>query len=406
MSRRGDQLAHPPIGLRRALQHARISVPQLTRRLSDIRHSHGQAISKTSLYYLARNGLWPTGYDADVLRDRIESAVAEAGISTVGLWEPEVAAPDSHPHRPSAPLPVGAPIYDNTIPEPEMLSAAARRQFGLLRHPFVNEIDGPQDLMFSRDARYVREAMYYAAKHCGFLAVVGESGAGKSVLRKDLIERLRRGEENVTVVQPKVPDKSQLTAHHICHAILADISVQTPKANLESLARQVERALLDSSAAGRTHVLVIEEAHDLTVAALKYLKRFWEFEDGFKKLVGIVLIGQTELGQMLDEQRNPRLREVIRRCEVATLRPLGDDVPAYVAHKLTRVLDKSQSVDKIFGPGALDAIRQRLLRTRQGSRVPEDHSYPLSVNNVVVRAMNAAVELDFNVVTADLVREV
>ncbi len=42
-------------------------------------------------------------------------------------------------------------------------------------------------------------------------------------------------------------------------------------------------------------LLVIEEAHGLPTATLKHLKRFFELEDGFKKLLGIVLIGQTEL---------------------------------------------------------------------------------------------------------------
>lgn len=286
-----------------------------------------------------------------------------------------------------------------------MLSEAARRHFGFTRHPFVNEIDGPQDLVFSRDARYVREAMFYAAKHCGFLAVIGESGAGKSILRKDLIERLRR-DEHVTVVQPQIPDKKRLTAQHVCQAILRDISSQSPRSDLEKLAEQVKNALLESAAAGNTHVLLIEEAHDLTIPALKYLKRFWEIEDGFKKLIAIVMIGQPELGKLLDEKRHPDLREVIRRCEIATLRPLGDEVPSYLEHKLRRSLGGQRGLDAVFGPGALDAIRQRLLRTRQGSNFPEDHTYPLNVNNVVVRALNAAVDLGFDRVTAELVREV
>jgi type II secretory pathway predicted ATPase ExeA len=404
MSRRPDQLTHPPIGLRTALRVSGVSMRALARLCAGVRGRNGQTISQTSLHYLARNGLWPSGYDVDQLREVIETALRNLGVSTAGIWEPEADTSGSEPRNHETPDPNQEGVTQ-PIPEPEMLSEAARRHFGLARHPFVNEIDGPQDLMFSRDARYVREAMYYAAKHCGFLAVIGESGAGKSVLRKDLIERLKRGDENVTVVQPKVPDKSQLTAHHICHAILADISVQTPKASLEALARQVERALLDSAAAGRTHVLLIEEAHDLTISALKYLKRFWEIEDGFRKLIGIVLIGQTELSQLLDERHNPKLREVIRRCEVATLRPLGDDVRAYVEHKLRRVMDKSRGLETVMDPGALDAVRQRLLWPRQGSKVPEDQSYPLNVHNLVVRAMNAAVDLGYERVTAELVRE-
>lgn len=406
MSRRPDQLSHPPIGMRATLQRLRISMPKLALLLRDCRHAqHGQPISKTSLYYLARNGLWPAGYDRSQLQQRIEDEVVRAGGVTAGLWEPEAATSDSRPRNPTAPQPNQPAPFDQLIPEPEMLSEAARRHFSLMRHPFLDDVQGAQDVYMSRDARYVRESMLYAAKHGGFIAVVGESGAGKSVLRRDLVERLRRGDDRITVIQPQTTDKTQLTAHHICQAILADVSVERPRASLEALARQVQSALAQSAASGNGHVLLIEEAHDLNVSTLKYLKRFWEIEDGYRKLLGIILIGQTELGHVLDERRNPQAREVIRRCEIATLRPLGDETRAYVEHKLRRVL-VSRGIETVFEPAALDAIRQRLLLTRQGSRTPEDHSYPLNVHNVVVRALNAAVELGYERVTADLVREV
>lgn len=407
MSRRADQLAHPAIGLHRTLKDLRISMPKLAAVLRDCRHQqHGQPISKTSLYYLARNGLWPAGYDREQLQAQIEAEIARAGGLTAGLWEPEAATSDSRPRNPQTALQANEPApFDNPIPEPEMLSETARRHFGLLRHPFLDDVQGAQDVYLSRDARYVRESMLYAAKHGGFIAVVGESGAGKSVLRRDLVERLRRGDDRITVIQPQTTDKRQLTAHHICQAILADVSVERPRSSLEALARQVQAALAQSAASGNGHVLLIEEAHDLNISTLKYLKRFWEIEDGFKKLLGIILIGQTELGHVLDERRNPQAREVIRRCEIATLRPLGDETRSYVEHKLKRVLG-SRAVETVIEPAALDAIRQRLLLTRQGSRTPEDHSYPLNVHNVVVRSLNAAVELGYDRVTADLVREV
>jgi hypothetical protein len=42
----------------------------------------------------------------------------------------------------------------------------------------------------------------------------------------------------------------------------------------------VKEILTGSANAGNSHVLVIEEAHDLNVQTLKYLKRFWEMEHG------------------------------------------------------------------------------------------------------------------------------
>ena len=75
---------------------------------------------------------------------------------------------------------------------------------------------------------------------------------------------------------------------------------------------------------GFAHVLIIEEAHDLSIATLKYLKRFWELEDGLKKLLSILLIGQTELAGKLDESKNYEAREIIRRMELLKIEPLSD----------------------------------------------------------------------------------
>ena len=66
---------------------------------------------------------------------------------------------------------------------------------------------------------------------------------------------------------------------------------------------------------------MIEEAHGLPLPTLKHLKRFFELKNGFERLLGIVLIGQTELAQKLSEN-NPAVREVVQRCEVVTLLPL------------------------------------------------------------------------------------
>ena len=40
----------------------------------------------------------------------------------------------------------------------------------------------------------------------------------------------------------------------------------------------------NSSEAGYSHLLIIEEAHSLPIATLKQLKRFFELEDGYKNL--------------------------------------------------------------------------------------------------------------------------
>lgn len=108
-----------------------------------------------------------------------------------------------------------------------------------------------------------------------------------------------------------------LKAMHIAEAILGYRRGcwKNPKRSSEARFRQLHRVLRDSRRTGRSHVLVIEEAHALPIPTLKHLKRFMELEDGFKKLLGIILIGQPELAMKLSEQ-SQEAREVVQRCHV------------------------------------------------------------------------------------------
>lgn len=370
----------------------------------------GQAISAATFSLILSQQKWPTSIPEPGIRAVVEATLRERGVPDDEIAEAWSIDAEFDPNADAQatsrkqalsrlnanPGPSEAPF---NLPEKTMLSPAAKEHFRLASHPFIDDVRAPSDVYVSKDQRYVRESMYYAAKHAGLLAVVGESGAGKSTLRRDLIERIRRDSERITVIQPRTIDKKRLTAAHICDAIVLDLSTEAPKQSLEAKGRQVERILTASAKAGNLHVLIIEEAHDLTTPTLKYLKRFWELEDGFRKLLGIVLVAQPELLDILDEQRNPDLREFIRRCEVAQLKSLNGNLEEYLALKFRRV---GVSLSDVFEADAFDAIRARLTRKRTNGLV-ESHLYPQIVQNLVAKAMNEAVDLALPKVTAQLI---
>jgi type II secretory pathway predicted ATPase ExeA len=276
-----------------------------------------------------------------------------------------------------------------------MLSPNARKKFNLFRDPFNDDVNSAEDIFMAADQRYIREAMFTTAKHGGLLAVVAESGGGKSVLRRDLIDRIQRDSHPITVIFPQVVDKGRMTAGSICEAIIKDLQpgAKVPQ-SLEAKARLVTDALKASSSAGNSHVILIEEAHDLTIQCMKYLKRFWEIEDGFRKLLSIILVGQPELKGKLDERRYPEAREFIRRCEVAELMPLDRNLEAYLAFKFKRT---GKEVAEIIDAEAYDAMRELLQRKRLGS-------YPLIINNLVTKALNLCAEIGEEKIGAEMIR--
>ncbi|PCJ88687.1 MAG: hypothetical protein COA54_02355 [Thiotrichaceae bacterium] len=282
-----------------------------------------------------------------------------------------------------------------------MLSATAKSHFNIFINPFIDDVQSADDIYLSDDQMHVRAAMYQTAKHGGFVAIIGESGSGKTTLRRDLIDRVNREELPISIIQPRIIDKAKLTAGAICEAIIRDVSSERPKQSLEAKASQIERILTSRARGGSKHVLIIEEAHDITIKTLKYLKRFWELEDGFTKLLAIILIGQTELKGMLDVRQNYDAREVINRCETVELHPLNGNLEQYLALKFKRA---DKRLDHIFEPDAFDAIRERCTIRQRGVSASQSMLYPLIVNITVTKAMNLTADMGEQKVTAEIIR--
>lgn len=336
------------------------------------------------------DGRYPVGQEKDI-RKRIRAFLDENGVKAA-----------FHSVKPAEEA--GADEEPDERRKVEMLSMAARKQFGVYADPFVDDVHDKGDVYLTDSVRYTSEYMYLTAKNAGMIAVIGESGSGKSTLRKLLIDRIQESGAKIRIIFPRTLDRTRLTAAAICDAIISDVSKQTPRRSFEAKCRQVETVLCESSRAGWSHVLMIEEAHDLSIQTLKYLKRFWELEDGFKKLLGIVLIAQPELKLKLDESRNWEARELIRRIEIVELDPFMDesDVRGYLELKLSRV---GSSVGRVFTPDAYAAIVNAMTRRMKSGQTIRS-CYPLSVNNLVKSAMNEAADLCEPLVSAEVINSV
>lgn len=282
-----------------------------------------------------------------------------------------------------------------------MLTMQAYKKFKIKQDPFTGDVTNSGDVYLNDETRFCSEFIFQTAKVGGMVALIGESGSGKTTIRRYALDRMQSEGQKVRVINPRCIDKGRLTTASICDAIINDCSAETPRRSLEAKARQVERILTNSSRSGYSHVLMIEEAHDLSVTVLKYLKRFWEMEDGFKKLLAIVLIGQIEMKTKLDESKNYEAREVIRRMEILELSPMenGKQIAEYLDVKFKRL---GKERDDIISDDGCEALAQRLRRqTRNG--VVFSVAYPLLINNWTRMAMNQAASLGADYVDAEIV---
>lgn len=390
------------IKLKQVLAQYRVSQRKLAARL---------AVSPAVITNLVNHGqLIKT--DTEQFKTNLSAVLVELGISTAlpelltEVCTTEAMSAETSQHDKS-----NQTIEDETmLLAKQALFPATKKHFSLFTNPFTDEVRSADEVFTSPDVRYVREALFQTARFGGFMAVVGESGAGKSTLRRDLIDRINNENLPIVVIEPYIiamedNDKKgkTLKAAHIAEAVISTLApLERMKQSPEARFRQLHRVLKDSSCAGNQHVLIIEEAHSLPVPTLKHLKRFFELEDGFKKLLSIVLVGQPELKLKLSE-RNFEVREVVQRCEVVELAPLDSCLEQYVEWRLKALGRKS---DDIFDRDALDTVRERLILTNARNKAQTSLLYPLAVGNLLTSAMNLAAELGLPKVTADVVKGV
>lgn len=377
---------------------------------TDLAHAIGRSAAMVNL--LVNQGWWPKKGTPDEWKARIRAALRKWTYDDAvldGIFEEERPAP-----RGNAAQACPAKLWNDHEDDPmllrnESLTHEARDHFGLPRSPFVDDINSLEDVFVCASTRRARAALMDAALNQGFVALVGESGSGKSTLREELEERIRIEQRPVVIITPYVTEADKGSrrgdgsrAKQIAEAIVHTMAPgDAPRQSAQGRSKQVHDLLINSKRAGYSHLLIIEEAHKWPRDTLRSLKSFMEMKDGLQRLLGVALIGQTELDAILNDKL-PEVREIVQRCERREMLPLDDDLPAYLAHKFGRVGVK---LAEILGDDACDAIRARLVRVPRGGTRAEAHSicHPLVVNNLVVRAMNAATAVKMPRVTADVI---
>lgn len=422
--RLGFDLANPPGGQRLVFANVAARLGVTVTQMAQV-----AGISRTAVADLMNNR-WPARTPQEQIRAAIGQLLEERGATDeeiTTLWHAYVPHKQllqsalladgqgrALPRRPAR-LAQGTEPAAPTIEDTDMLlpkqalTPEAGRHFKLFRNPFDGEVVS-EDMMFSGDDfAYVRESCWQASQTGGFVAVVGESGAGKTTVLVDLEARLEREARGVILIKPSVLGMEEtdttgktLKSTDILHAIITQLDAQhaVPQ-TLQARTTRARKLLSASAQAGNTHLLVVDEAHSMPDATLKHLKRLHELRDGRRPLLGILLLGQPELKLRLAAGlASGLLREVAQRCEVVELLPLDADLAAYLrCRAAAHQIELRQLVDD----SGVQQLRERLTR-KLGSR-KVSMCYPLAVNNLVTRCLNKAAELGVPVVTRDVVDE-
>ena len=398
-------------------QRLQLSVLMQAKGLSYSELARLSRVPRSSLYALASKGVWPSRSDPATLADTLRQALQTQGATPdelADVFEPATPTPQRkrgsvRDLAPPAPDEIDDEDNDMLLPK-QSLSPQARRHFKLFTNPFDGEVTS-NDMMFVGDeVAYVREAAYQCAKTGGFVALCGESGAGKTTVLADLEARLARDSKSVLVVKPSVLGMAlndttgkTLKSTDILHAIISQLDAQqTVPQTLQARTVCARKLLAASAQAGNTHLLVVEEAHSMPDATLTHLKRLHEVRDGRRALLGILLLAQPELKLRLAAGlRSGALREVAQRCEVVELLPLDADLRPYLERRAAACNVKLAT---LIDDQAIEQLRSRLTRKMGSTAV--SMCYPLVVNNLVTKALNEAAAIGVPLVTREVINAI
>jgi general secretion pathway protein A len=160
--------------------------------------------------------------------------------------------------------------------------------------------------------------------------LTGEVGAGKTTLCRAMLEQLSamNGYYATALILNPV-----MSADELVRSIGIEYGLPVNGLDRLDTLAVINQFLLQQVERGRETVLIIDEAQDLTDDLLEQVRLLSNLETDSRKLLQIVLMGQPELRDRLN---NPRLRQLRQRITVRYhLPPLNRyEVNEYIQHRL------------------------------------------------------------------------
>lgn len=255
--------------------------------------------------------------------------------------------------------------------------------FGFKERPF-QLVPNPAYLYLSRGHEEALAHLTYAiSQGDGFVEITGEVGTGKTTLCRAFLENLgQEGTEAAFIFNPK------LDALHLLKAINDEFGIDSSADSIKDLIDTLNEFLLRKKAEGGKVLLLIDEAQNLSKDVLEQLRLLSNLETTTSKLLQIILVGQPELGEMLDSHE---LRQLGQRITLSChLSPLSfRETREYILHRL-RVASRKEVVQ--FTPAAMRAVH------RYSGGIPR------LINIACDRALLTAFGLNRRKVTSEIAR--
>jgi len=226
-----------------------------------------------------------------------------------------------------------------------------KEYFGLKEEPF-NVTPDPRFIFFSRKHLDAFSCLLYGIEsRKGFIQITGEIGTGKTTLCRAVLDRIKGKTHSALILNPKLSELLLL------RAIVEDFGIEMRARNKKDVFDALNQFLLEEFHKGLNTVLIIDEAQGLTPRTLEQIRLLSNLETNREKLIQIVLIGQPELRDILQQASLAQLRQRIAISFHLTALD-RKEVQAYIRHRL-KVAGLAEGIVNPFTLDAVDFIFER-----------------------------------------------
>lgn len=255
--------------------------------------------------------------------------------------------------------------------------------FGFDERPFTLTPNTKFLFLSEQHEGVLRTLLYGIENRYGFMLLTGEVGSGKTTTIRALINLLADSVETSFIFNPLVSTLDLLKS------INRDFGNEY-KSN--STQRQIEilnQYLLQKNHQGKTAVVIIDEAQNLSFEALEMTRMLSNLETESQKLINIILVGQPELEARLSQKE---LRQLAQRIQIhARLYALNlEETIHYIEHHLD---NSGEHVNACFEAGALKTIYKKA------------KGVPRLINNLCDISLLAAFSQNTHVIDSKIIKQ-